>query len=302
MQKCIAILISFTYLKNLTILKLTNMKTYPTILLPTDKASNLFIEKEENSLMVEPRNAASLPMYYTPQHIYIIDPSAEIKEGDWYITKLNNIIKHEREWSVDFPNFNNKKIIASTDKTITPNSWIDISKSMWIIDEYNKTGKMPDVGLEIKEEYSAALNEDICIEMVIKTNSDKSVIIKPIEEEVNWTDTSSKFDKIKSEPIEEKKPTMEETREFLGLPPIEQKVDVEKLARERYPHSKYAPAPDYLAQGFIDGYNQAIKDNAKQYSKTDVMGILESYRQWVSSSKGSHSLEYLDYWIKDNLK
>lgn len=109
-------------------------------------------------------------------------------------------------------------------------------------------------------------------------------------------------------PKEEKKPTMEETREFLGLPPIEEKVDIEKLARERYPHSKYAPAPDYLAQGFIDGYNQAIKDNAKQYTDkrklADILPTDEEVGKWFDENiatgcSASSGIYKFRLWLRD---
>lgn len=215
------------------------MKKYPLLLLPTDKTSVLALY---NNKLYYSENG-HLTDDWINQHIYLIDPSAEIKDEDYYVDLVGGQILKSY---FDMENQRDcKKIIASTDKSITPNSWIDISKSMFIIDHYNTTGKMPDVGLEIKEEYSAALNEDICIEMVIKTNSDGSVIIKPIEE---------------------KKPTMEETREFLGLPPIEQKVDVEKIAEYSSERQEATYTPQHkitYKHGYIDGYNQAIKDNAK---------------------------------------
>lgn len=179
---------------------MTQIPTYPIILLPADKTSALALY---NNKLYYSENG-HLTDDWTNQTLLIIDPSAEIKERDWCLEKSYIDGKIQGQPFQKYSRQDCVKIIASTDKSITPNSWIDISKSMWIIDHYNKTGKMPDVQLEMEEyavgNYGTSDGEPTIDSRIKLVNG--SVIVKPIEEEVNWTDTSSKYDRIK--PIEDR--------------------------------------------------------------------------------------------------
>ena len=90
-----------------------------------------------------------------PLHLYIISMD-EIHEGDSYI--YFDMSENPRKvcksvFGVSRPDELDRKIIASTDKNLTPGAWIDLSKSQWIIDYYNKNKKLPFV-IELETEES----------------------------------------------------------------------------------------------------------------------------------------------------
>jgi hypothetical protein len=93
--------------------------------------------------------------YLLPQHLYLIDPNAEIKESDWYIDDSNQIrqsVTSDKEyWKV---RQGYVKIIAATDPSIRslfegqevleePYPLSEKSIKL-LLDYYNKNGKMPD--------------------------------------------------------------------------------------------------------------------------------------------------------------
>ncbi len=102
-----------------------------------------------------------------------------IKNGDLrYCVAMKTIgtciNDEERNYYNERPN-KFKKVVASTDKSLTPNSWINISKSLWVLDEYAKDGKLPDVEFEM-ESFSSHLPGV----KRLKTNPDRSLnIIEP---------------------------------------------------------------------------------------------------------------------------
>ena len=109
------------------------------IIFPTLKASKLY--KSENKLWlepnieVEPKTWINNNGYAEPMHLYIIS-NDEIKEDDLIISIIKGDIgqskyntKNSEVW---------KKIISSTDKSITPNSMIEDSFINEYIKSYNQ--------------------------------------------------------------------------------------------------------------------------------------------------------------------
>lgn len=136
-------------------------------------------------------------------HFYLIDESAEIKEGDWYIdlskkTSNYGLHKCDSERIASLSNqFKGKfaKIIASTDKLALGSyqgHFEDIDCTNYLpqlseqsiqllIDYYNKNGKMPDE-VEVNFEYKNKPMSDLFIERKIKLNSEGTVDITIPEE------------------------------------------------------------------------------------------------------------------------
>jgi hypothetical protein len=91
-------------------------KTHKIVILPTDGASNLYIDnsklKYDETAMVDDLNPIA------NQHLYIISDE-EIKEGDWYITSDNMLLQFTKETHIHGNPLNLKgKIIATTDKSL----------------------------------------------------------------------------------------------------------------------------------------------------------------------------------------
>jgi hypothetical protein len=79
-------------------------------LLPTDKPSRLFKFANQLHLDTIPKE------YYKKYHIYITSDE-EIKEGDWGLSKLNEVILFGRSYNEKFY----KKIILTTDQDLIEN-------------------------------------------------------------------------------------------------------------------------------------------------------------------------------------
>ncbi len=126
------------------------------------------------------------------QEIYILSAD-EIKANDWCIINTHDqewisVLHHIKEIKNDpfhgkvcilhndegFIYYNEcTKIIASTNKSITPNFWINLKEQWWIFEHYNKHKELPEIELQMVN--IGALKK--YKKFVIKRNSDKSVII-----------------------------------------------------------------------------------------------------------------------------
>jgi hypothetical protein len=171
-------------------------ETFNVVMLPTEKASLLVFTN--NKLYYS--DLGHLTNDWINQHLYIISNNT-IVEGDWVL--INNSFKvkveldgstlgyrtdvaflylRENERSV-------KKIVASTDKDITPSTWIGESFVQVFIKNYNEGKVIDSISLE-KDDYFVSNNETF-IDSInakgnyfthgkkIKTRPDGSVIIHP---------------------------------------------------------------------------------------------------------------------------
>ena len=153
-----------------------NTKTFKVAMLPTEKAddkvysSPIYMEKEKLYGCYDINYNIRLSI---PQHLHIIS-NDEIKEGDkWINLQTNNV--HDckdknhafviNQWLE-----NNKKVISSTDKSITPNSWIPESFINAYVKAFNEGKPITEVNLEMDD---LLLNEF----KISKTRPDGSVVI-----------------------------------------------------------------------------------------------------------------------------
>jgi len=86
-------------------------KTVKVVMLPTEKASSLYLNKAELKYTGEEKIALG----NTNQHLYLVSDD-EIKEGDWFLHPDNVVIKANSQ--SDHKVYRCKKIIATTDKSL----------------------------------------------------------------------------------------------------------------------------------------------------------------------------------------
>lgn len=106
----------------LTVIGSKSYQQCEVVMLPTEKASNLFLGSKTNKIYIEPIGDIGIP-----QHLYILS-SEEIKEGEdlikgaWYVNTF-------REFGKPFQNDNLsnngylKKVIATTNESLDINIW-----------------------------------------------------------------------------------------------------------------------------------------------------------------------------------
>jgi len=93
------------------------LKKAKIIMLPTENIKNSVWLDDANYLLSNHFLIKQKPKGKF-QHLYIISDD-EIKEGDWYLNSLNTYTIHQHFKGEKLPNYGVKKIIASTDKTLT---------------------------------------------------------------------------------------------------------------------------------------------------------------------------------------
>lgn len=126
-----------------------------------------------------------------PQHIYFIDNS-EIKEGDYdylsFTGKVNKVTEEHLNGNFNPNKLGAKKVIASTDKEITPNSWIPESFVKKYIEMYNAGTPITEVNVEYElvndcnvHQYKSYDTTTVAMynKYLLKTREDGSIIISP---------------------------------------------------------------------------------------------------------------------------
>lgn len=154
-------------------------KTYKIVMLPTDNEKPFTGLVKINSVKPhlgygDMNNDFHNADHIHPQHLYIISDQ-EIKEGDWCIMldSFGNVFSNAQQWlGKGVLNDGLRKIISSTDKDITPNSFIHESFIPVYIKAHNEGKQITEVELEIETGYPP-----FDYEKGIKTNPDGSVII-----------------------------------------------------------------------------------------------------------------------------
>lgn len=173
----------------------TTLKPFSPILVPTDKIGELFLSQEGHLKYCNINDEIyPLPIrVYHPQILLLIDQEAEIKDNDHYLYGSHIFkcsIKGEAE---DCKRLGCKKIIATSSHDQYPSlPSINPSDIQWMVEEYNKEGKLSDfVEVEVKLICNNVNNNECCGnngcgngEFIIKTNpADGSIrIVKPTVE------------------------------------------------------------------------------------------------------------------------
>jgi len=202
-------------------------KKHTIVMLPTDRSSMLYIGYNQLRHTDEEHKISS-GGDYEPQHLFILSDE-EIKEGDWYCfplyksgyaIKQYNSEKHfNEEPSIILANLKAKKIIATTDKSLSitkikcnnckqnlqnaqrkiigynaqcncsvsyipqiPESFLPI-----FIKAYNEGKPITGVKLELEcgeNRQCNCINNSHCLSPVIRTTSNNEVIISIVEEKL----------------------------------------------------------------------------------------------------------------------
>jgi sulfur relay (sulfurtransferase) DsrC/TusE family protein len=137
------------------------------VMLPTKKRSNIGINNEIGSLNKGKLYLFSPAVFEEAQHIYFTDNSEE-EEGDYAIDLDANVVFKVGKWETN----NAIKIVASTDRELTPNSWIPESFVKKFIEMYNAGTPITEVNVDV---YDANYIGQIFREP--KTREDGSIII-----------------------------------------------------------------------------------------------------------------------------
>ncbi len=127
-------------------------------MLPTEKASELFVHKGGH-LCLNTVGTREKTEFVQPQHIYILSNDV-IKSGDWVILGQGKLHKMTDSDMIDYLKSRSdatKKIIASTDKRITPESPIPKLLVDVYITFYNKADE--NIILQILVEYEETDND-----------------------------------------------------------------------------------------------------------------------------------------------
>jgi hypothetical protein len=171
------------------------------VMLPTNKKSKLVLSFKENNFnqLVEPKlsliqeEANYQFSNIQSQHLYIISDE-EIKEGDWYMSKLHSIISKYN--GIEKLPDGWKKIIATTDFTLEIDHPFDdkgdldfplpgFSQSCieYFVKQYNKGNIITEV--DVKYGYTIDKSEgpfSRSREYFLKIDDDNNINIKPIKE------------------------------------------------------------------------------------------------------------------------
>lgn len=121
-------------------------------MLPTEKASKLYISGSLFAYTIERKDGIGK---CKNQHLYILSTD-EIKKGNWYLWRRmwgSSVWELSRAGDSHIVSSENHlKIISSTDKEITPNSWIPESFVQIYIKTYNKGKPITEVSLEYQKQ------------------------------------------------------------------------------------------------------------------------------------------------------
>ena len=186
------------------------------IILPTKGKSNLFLYKD-NILQYQPGSQYAFKDIKA-QHLYIISDNDRIKEGDWYLDTLNNLVFPYNKMHGQLPT--DKKIIATTDSSFNklhhsdnilvsgrhsvsnnvivfpsiPQSFIDK-----YVSEYNKGNVIKEVLVEYNgkgEIDGTGLCEGTYCETHLKLNPDNTINIKNLKDSWTREEVKTLFDRF----------------------------------------------------------------------------------------------------------
>lgn len=105
---------------------------------------------------------------WIPQHLYIITTD-DIKDGDWFCNNTGKVFQRK---GANWKNKGYSRIVSSTDKSITPNSWIPVSFINAYIAAHNNEAPITEVMLSL---FMKGVTEQW---LIPQTRPDGSVIIQ----------------------------------------------------------------------------------------------------------------------------
>lgn len=180
-------------------------KTFKVVLMPTEKAQldqliyrqvkSVFGETIDkpvlefttnetyirNSVLMNSGNAVTNSQSRDQYFELLVISNDDLKEGDWYYCSDRNHVNKCFEYQAcPF----DKKIIASTDKAMTPNSWIPESFINDYVEAFNEGREITEVDLEIGKASKFSSDESVLefsVNEKLNTSPDKSVIIYQIK-------------------------------------------------------------------------------------------------------------------------
>lgn len=134
-------------------------RTFKVVMLPTEKASALYLK---SGLLFYPELGKRKGTVAVNQHLYIISDD-RIKEGDWQLVYEDGqysirqyTVKGGKKWGSEAFNSKGlislcKKIIASTDKSITPKFWVPYSFVNAYVKANNAGKPITEINLEMED-------------------------------------------------------------------------------------------------------------------------------------------------------
>lgn len=166
-------------------------KQFKVVMLPTKNKSMLHLAEPTNSdkkvLIQSVEETGESDLYKSkPQRLIIISDD-KIKEDDWFYSKSHNgVFKCVNEDDLEHYDGELSKVIASSDKKLTPKYWIPESFINAYGKSYNINEPIKEVSLDVTEDFdleyytpaggiecAKKINERV----LIKTREDRSVII-----------------------------------------------------------------------------------------------------------------------------
>lgn len=144
-------------------------QTCEVVMLPTEKASKLVLT--DNKLRGTPYEGD----VYQAQHLYIV-LDKEIKEGDWVYDKVAKFIKQATKHTIVLIGKTNEyylKVMASTDKEITPTALLPNNFIASYIKSYNEDRIITLIDIEL---YKPNAAYQVSEHWAIKTRGDKKTI------------------------------------------------------------------------------------------------------------------------------
>ena len=229
-------------------------------LLPTDKSSYLYKDME---VLFYNRDFVDIPMLRKNQHIYITSDE-EIKEGDYYITPNNTVLKALGPMLINVEDY--KKIILTTDQDLDGVQAIDDKFLEWFVK--NPSCEEVEIGEGTRYEDEWIDNEDggeiyqhqyCCYKIIIPKEEPKQEtrVFGTKDDKTFWSD----------KPIQDGHPDKQETLEEAA----------EKWVFETNGH-KWSNNDDTAGDNygsFIAGVNYEAEQNKKNIHK--LIDIIQWY-------------------------
>lgn len=170
------------------------LKTTKVVMLPTNEKAKIgtnVIVKHNTTLAYGKKVQEPYNMVETEQHLYFLSDE-EIKEGDWGISKLNEIVQFKKNYESTLY----KKIIATTDKSlIIPYDGKTPISENWegyklpqpsqsfiekFVEEYNKGNVITEVLVEYEDK--VAMDGHTIIGSELKISKDNTITIRKVKE------------------------------------------------------------------------------------------------------------------------
>ncbi len=126
-------------------------KTFKVVMLPVHKATSLCTDRANGIWKgkLYDFDEEKLSAVYENQHLYITSDD-KIKDGDFVYDSLRNYV-HQQTTKMQCNGHIYNKVVASTDKSITPNSWIPKLYVSDYVKAYNMNLPFTEIQLEVAD-------------------------------------------------------------------------------------------------------------------------------------------------------